>query len=674
MCGIAGFYTPEPSRDAGATLRQMNDTLAHRGPDAHGEWLDPSSGVGFAHRRLAIVDLTEEGRQPMRSASGRYIITFNGEIYNFLRIRADLQTLGHQFRGHSDTEIMLAAFEEWGLEASLRRFVGMFAFALWDSAERQLTLARDRLGKKPLYYSLTNGRLIFGSELKALRAFPGFDAKIERRALALLFRRGYIPAPHTIYEGVSKLEAACFVRFKAWRHSVVELERGCYWNAAQLQAKAAADAPSLSAGELDDQLEELLKDAVRLRMIADVPLGAFLSGGIDSSLIVALMQELSSRPVRTFTIGFNEDAYNEAQHAKAVARHLGTDHTEVYLTPDEAMAVIPRLPLMYDEPFADSSQIPTALVCAVARQHVTVALSGDGGDEGFAGYTRYVQARNVWGRLSRVPPWVLRAMSRGIEQVPTPLWDGLARLLRPIASGKLRAPAFGYRMMRLADRLGCATPQDLYLHLMSQWVAPPAIALDAQEPRTLVAGAMKTNDLDQFTDQMMLIDTLAYLPDDILVKVDRASMAVALEVRCPLLDHRVLEFAWRMPLALKLQGERGKLVLRRLLSRYVPERLFERPKTGFGVPTYRWLRGPLRDWAENLLDERRLVREGYLNPIPIRDVWQGLLAGRSESPFGEGFLWSVLMFQAWLERASQTEQPEVCDSPAPLPRLLALRP
>ena len=367
MCGIAGFYAPHAPPDATAVLRRMNDTIAHRGPDAQGQWFDAAHGVALAHRRLAIVDLTEEGRQPMRSASGRYIIIFNGEIYNFLRIRADLERLGHRFRGHSDTEVMLAAFEEWGLGPSLRRFVGMFAFALWDAVQHELTLARDRVGKKPLYYSLTNGRLVFGSEIKALRAFPAFEANIDRQALTLLLRYSYIPAPQTIYEGVTKLGTAHFVRFAARQYSVVELERQCYWNAAEVQARASANALAVSPDEATNQLDELLRDAVQLRMIADVPLGAFLSGGIDSSLIVALMQSLSSRPVRTFTIGFNEDAYNEAQYAKAVARHLGTDHTEMYLTPSETLAVIPKLPLMYDEPFADSSQIPTALVCAMAR-------------------------------------------------------------------------------------------------------------------------------------------------------------------------------------------------------------------------------------------------------------------------------------------------------------------
>jgi asparagine synthase (glutamine-hydrolysing) len=665
MCGIVGFYTPQPARDATEVLRRMNDTIAHRGPDAQGHWFDAAHGIALAHRRLAIVDLTEEGRQPMRSASGRYIIVFNGEIYNFLRIRADLEGLGHRFRGHSDTEVMLAAFEEWGLEPSLRRFVGMFAFALWDSAQDELTLVRDRLGKKPLYYSVADGRLIFGSELKALRAFPGFAANIDRQALTLLLRYSYIAGPRTIYEGVYKLEPAHFVRFAARRHSVVELERQCFWNAAEVQAAAAAATLALSPDEATDQLDALLRDAVQLRMIADVPLGAFLSGGIDSSLIVALMQALSNRPVRTFTIGFHEDAYNEARYAKAVARHLGTDHTEMYLTPKETLAVIPRLPLLYDEPFADASQIPTALVCAMARQHVTVALSGDGGDEAFGGYTRYVQARDICARMSRAPAWLLRALSRGIPQVPMPFWDRLARLAPPIAPAKLRSDGFGYRMLRLADRLGCDTPQALYRHLMSYWLAPMKLVVDGREPRTLLDDARGKEDLDRFVEQMMLLDTLTYLPDDILVKVDRASMAVALEVRAPLLDHRVLEFAWRLPLALKLKDGRGKLVLRTLLSRHVPPELFERPKAGFAVPIYRWLRGPLRDWAESLLDERRLEREGYLNPVPIRNVWESLLTGRSEWAYGGELLWSVLMFQAWLEHQQRDAEPRVCDSGAP---------
>jgi asparagine synthase (glutamine-hydrolysing) len=662
MCGIAGFYTAEPLPGATEKLQRMSNSIAHRGPDGRGEWFDAGYRVALAHRRLAIVDLTEEGRQPMRSASGRYIIAFNGEIYNFLRIRADLEKLGHKFRGHSDTEVMLAAFEAWGLEPSLQRFIGMFAFALWDSVQSELTLARDRVGKKPLYYCIANGRLIFGSEMKALRALPEFNARVDRQALTLFLRYNYIPAPRTIHEGVNKLEAAHFVRFGVRQHSVVELERHCFWNATELQAEASAATASVPSSAVTSELHELLRDAVKLRMIADVPLGAFLSGGIDSSLIVALMQELSDRPVRTFTIGFKEDKYNEAQHARSVARHLGTDHTETYLTPQETLAIIPTLPLLYDEPFSDSSQIPTALVCAMARKHVTVALSGDGGDEAFGGYSRYAQARDIWRRMSRVPPWLLRTLSQGIQRVPVRFWESLARLSRPVVWGKLRADGFAYRTQRLADRMGCATPQQLYRHLMSYWLTPTKLVIDGQEPSTVLTDAAEKNELNQFTDQMMLLDTLTYLPDDILVKVDRASMAVALELRAPLLDHRVLEFAWRLPLATKLHGARGKIALRQLLSRYVPEKLFERPKTGFAVPIYQWLRGPLRNWAEDLLDERRLRLEGYLNAIPIRNLWQSLLTGRSEWAHGGELLWSVLMFQAWLDHDRHAER-QFCDSP-----------
>jgi asparagine synthase (glutamine-hydrolysing) len=407
----------------------------------------------------------------------------------------------------------------------------------------------------------------------------------------------------------------------------------------------------------------LLRDAVQLRMIADVPLGAFLSGGIDSSLVVALMQALSTRPVRTFTIGFHEDAYNEAHHARLVAKHLGTDHTEVYLTPAETLAVIPKLPQMYDEPFADSSQIPTALVCAMARQQVTVALSGDGGDEGFGGYSRYAQAQDVYRHMSLVPAWLLHWTARGLRQVPTVFWETLAALLRPIAKGKLRPDGFDYRVLRLADRLACVGHRHLYRHLMSYWFAPEAVVVQGREPPTILGGAADIKSLDKFTEQMMLLDILTYLPDDILVKVDRASMAVALEVRAPLLDHRVLEFAWRLPLPLKLHNGRGKIALRKVLSRYVPEVLFERPKTGFGVPLYRWLRGPLRDWAEDLLDEARLEREGYFRPQAIRSVWNSVLSEQSEWAYSGELVWSVLMFQAWLTHRHPDTAPALCDKP-----------
>ncbi len=664
MCGIAGFYTLNVASHATETLRRMSDTIAHRGPDARGEWFDAAHGIGLAHRRLAIIDLTHEGQQPMRSASGRYTIVFNGEIYNFLRIRADLESLGQRFRGHSDTEVMLAAFEQWGLQPSLRRFVGMFAFALWDAANNELTLVRDRLGKKPLYYCLENGRLIFGSELKALRAFPGFRNNIDRQALALYMRYLYVPSPYTIYEGVRKLEPAHYIRFGARAHSVVEIDQQCYWSAAEVQSKAAANAAATSVEDAAQGLNELLRDAVQLRMIADVPLGAFLSGGIDSSLVVAIMQAHSSRPVRTFTIGFDEAKYNEAEHARRVARHLGTDHTEEYLRPEETLAIIPKLPRLYDEPFADSSQIPTALVCAMARKHVTVALSGDGGDEGFGGYSRYAQARGIWGRISRVPPALRRTASLSLRNVPSTVWESLARPLRPLASEKLRPGTLAYRALRLADRLRSPTPRELYKHLMSYWLEPGAIVVGGKEPRTAMDDSPDSADIDHFVEQMMLVDVLTYLPDDILVKVDRASMGVALEVRAPLLDHRVLEFAWGLPLDLKLRGGRGKILLRKLLSRYLPEELFERPKAGFAVPIAQWLRGPLRDWAEDLLSERRLERDGYFTPGPVRRTWHAMLAGESEWTYGGELLWGVLMFQTWLEHQRQNPEAAPCDSHA----------
>lgn len=676
MCGIAGFFTPRPMREPVQVLRRMSDTIAHRGPDAEGHWLEANHGVGFAHRRLAIVDLTDEGRQPMHSRAGRYTIIFNGEIYNFQRIRAQLETLGHSFRGHSDTEVMLAAFEQWGVQQSLRNFVGMFAFALWDAQQHELILARDRLGKKPIYYSLKDGTLIFGSELKALRAFPGFDASIDRAALVLYLRHLYIPTPYTVYEGTSKLEAAHFARFALRGAAITQIDHQCYWAADALQHEAAAHPSTDSVAAVTSQLESLLRDAVQLRMIADVPLGAFLSGGIDSSLIVALMQSLSTRTVRTFTIGFDEQHYNEAPYAKAVAQHLGTDHTEIYLTPKDTLAVIPKLPQIYDEPFADSSQIPTALVCQMARQHVTVALSGDGGDEGFGGYSRYVQALRVWARLSHVPMWMRRPVSWTIPRIPVQAWHALSAAMRSVTLGRCSADGFGYRMQRMADRLGSSTPQELYRHLMSYWLSPAWLVRGGREPGPSVLGDAPTQpDAARFVEQMMLLDILTYLPDDILVKVDRASMAVALEVRAPLLDHRVLEFAWHMPLSLKLHNGQGKMILRRILSRYVPEELFNRPKAGFGVPIQRWLKGPLREWVEELLDERRLRQEGNFDPAPIADVWRCLRDSSSEWDYGAERLWPILMFQAWLDNTRQTNVAATCEHgnlPSPQPLASAL--
>lgn len=650
MCGIAGFISRNPADSWHPLLRRMTDALAHRGPDASGYWVSEDHGVGLGHRRLAIVDLSELGRQPMHSSSGRYTITYNGEIYNFGRIRSTLEQAGCRFRGHSDTEVMLAAFEQWGIEASLARFIGMFAFAVWDRQEQQLVLARDRLGKKPLYYGFIGGGFAFGSELRALHEFPGWTRNIDRQALALYLRHNYIPAPWSVYEGVRKLPAAHVLRVTVGPDGPRQLSLSPYWSAEEQQAAALRAPFQGSLEEATDQLEALLKDATAIRMVADVPLGAFLSGGIDSSLVVSLMQAQASAPVRTFTIGFRETGYNEAAHAHAVARHLGTDHTELYLSPDDALGVIPRLPEIYDEPFSDSSQIPTFLVSQMARRHVTVALSGDGGDEGFCGYNRYVWWRQIWGRTAGVPHWMLGAAAKCIQGVPAQRLDRLMHWVYPLLPKSLRFSAPGDRLHKLAAVLNIRDPQDLYRHLVSHCSAPAQMVLGASEPATILNQSVQLRSDAEFIDRMMLLDTLTYLPDDILVKVDRASMAVALETRAPLLDHRVLEFAWSLPLEMKLQGREGKRVLKNLLYRHVPRELVDRPKTGFGIPLDSWLRGPLREWAESLLAPERLRREGYFAVEPIQRLWREHLSGARQWHYQ---IWDVLMFQAWLESSQQ---------------------
>ncbi len=649
MCGLAGFLDLDRGQGADAlrtTAGRMADALRHRGPDDAGVWADAEAGVALGFRRLSIIDLSAEGHQPMHSASGRYVLVFNGEVYNFEVLRRELEAAGAAptFRGHSDTEVMLAAFEAWGVEAAVRRFVGMFAFALWDRRDRRLYLVRDRLGEKPLYYGRFGGLFLFGSELKALRAHPGFRGDLDRAALALYLRHSCIPAPYSIYKGVFKLPPATILTLDAANH-VGTPTPVPYWSARQAAEDGAAD--PLTGGEADcvDRLEHLLRDAVRQEMVADVPLGAFLSGGVDSSVVVALMQAQSSRPVKTFTIGFHEDQYNEAVHAKAVAKHLGTDHTELYVTPDEAMAVIPRLPAVYDEPFADASQVPTFLVSQLAVRSVTVSLSGDGGDESFAGYTRYLRAAAVWGSARRVPRALRGTAAAALSALSPRGWDRAFAAVRPLLPRRLARYAAGDKVHKFADALRSAdAPESFYHCLMSKWTRSDRLVRSADLPGPVRAdgGARAAG----FVQRLQAYDMATYLPDDILTKVDRASMAVSLEVRAPLLDHRVVAFAARVPLGMKVRDGTGKWLLRRLLDRHVPRELVERPKMGFVVPIGAWMRGPLREWAESLLDEQRLRREGVFDPAPIRRKWAEHLSGARD---WQRELWDVLMFQAWHE-------------------------
>ncbi|KVR07528.1 asparagine synthetase B [Burkholderia ubonensis] len=650
MCGIDGFLNSAAfdEETARATLARMTASLAHRGPDAQGTWLDAQAGIALGHRRLAIVDLSVHGRQPMASACGRFVLVFNGEIYNHRALRAELERTGRApaWRGHSDTEVLLAAIAAWGVEAALRRATGMFAIALWNRESRVLTLARDRIGEKPLYYGRIGDALVFASELKALRSFPGFDGAIDRDALCLYLRQSSVPAPYTIYRGIRKLPPGTFIQFE---HARDTPRARAYWTLEHAIEAGRAEPFEGTAQEAVGLLDGILRKAVAQQMEADVPLGAFLSGGVDSSAIVALMQAQSAAPVDTFTIGFHEAGYDEAGYAKAVARHLGTRHTELYVTADHALAVVPKLPSIYDEPFSDASQIPTFLVAELTRRHVKVSLSGDGGDELFGGYTRYFLTPRLWRKLHRVPAAVRARIAAALHALRPDHADQLAAVAQSAWSGaeaRETPPRIGDRLHKLGHVMTADSRIGLYRLLMSAVHHPERIALAGQEPPTPLDTASAWPADLTFAEQAMAIDTLTYLPTDILTKVDRAAMAVSLETRMPFLDHHVVEFAWRLPAALRLPDGRSKVLLRRLLDAYVPASLIDRPKQGFCAPIDHWLRGSLRDWAQTLLHPARLREEGFFDAAAVERLWRQHQTGRMN---WQHQLWTVLMFQAWLE-------------------------
>lgn len=650
MCGLAGFLQGGINLahdDMASRARAMISLLRHRGPDDADTWADAEAGIALGHSRLAVLDLSDNGRQPMDSSSGRYVIAFNGEIYNHLSLREQLERDGMRqvpWRGHSDTETLLAGIEAWGLEGTLKKSIGMFALALWDRQERVLCLARDRLGEKPLYYGSQKGTFFFASELKAIKAHPLFEGQIDRDAIALQLRLGYIPAPCSIYKDIKKLLPGCFLKINGGSNTQLEAPVP-YWSLDEV-VKSGMDAPFAGSDEEAIQsLNNILRNSVHQQMVADVPLGAFLSGGVDSTTIVALMQSQSSRRVKTFSIGYNEAGYNEAEYAKAVAQYLGTDHTELYVSSRQALDVIPLLPALYDEPFSDASQIPTFLISEMTRRHVTVSLSGDGGDELFGGYNRYLGTERWWNKIQSIPLWARQLASLGLSSLKPAAWDRIGRVVALFPQLGGRGLNLGNKVTKLAGVLEVDDSTSLYRHFISHWPQPDKVVMNGYEPPAVATSRLPG--LGSVVEQMMALDTLSYLPDDILVKVDRAAMGVSLETRVPMLDHRIVEFAWRLPLHMKIRNGQGKWILRQVLYKYVPKELIERPKMGFGVPIDSWLRGPLRDWAESLLGESRLRQEGFFNPEPIRQKWMEHLSGKQN---WQQHLWDVLMFQAWLER------------------------
>ena len=649
MCGIVGFYSKSLSM-YNDVINKMNFAIHHRGPDSSGTWFDKSCGVAFGHQRLSIIDLTKAGNQPMISNSGRFVLTFNGEIYNHLEIRKELENKSSsvKWRGRSDTETLIEGIDFWGIENILKKIEGMFAFGLWDKKKRCLTLARDRIGEKPLYFGWqgkgVNQVFLFGSELKALKVHTEFKEEINRDAISLQLRHSCIPAPYSIYKDINKLLPGHYLQLNE-----SDLKRGLlpspkmYWSLIDSAINGNNNPIELGEKDIQNELEKRLKFSVKKQMISDVPLGAFLSGGIDSSIVTALMQSQSIKPIKTFTIGFNENDLSEAQFSKKIANHLGTEHTELYISPKQAMEVIPKLPYIYDEPFSDSSQIPTILVSQIAKKHVKVVLSGDGGDELFCGYNRYILSKKFSNLFTLMPLPFRKIISSSLKLISPLNWNKISKFL-PSA---YQHSEFGNKIYKGANALEAKTVYELYNILCSSWQNPNSIVKNSQEPLTFLSKSK--SQLGELNNQqiMMALDYLTYLPNDILVKVDRASMASSLETRVPLLDHKLIEYAWQIPQSLKLRNGSGKWILKKILNKYVPNKLTERPKMGFGIPIESWLRGPLKDWAEDLLDEKRLQEEGYFNSKLIREKWTEHLGGKKN---WHNQLWDILMFQAWKEK------------------------
>lgn len=649
MCGIVGLLSAKYQfdHDMGEIVTGMANQLLHRGPDDHGIWLDYDKGVCLAHRRLSIQDLSSAGHQPMVSSCGRYVLVFNGEIYNYKNIRSELDKSGHypRWKGHSDTEILLEAISFWGLTEALRLTVGMFAIGLWDRQENELFLARDRIGEKPLYYGYIGNDFVFSSELKALCVYPGFDGEINQEALALYLQHNYVPTPYSIYKGIFKLPPGSILKItsKDLIQYILPIPIA-YWSLKEVATNGQVNLFTGTEYEAQQELEHLLSNSIAGQVIADVPLGSFLSGGIDSSIVAALMQSHSNKPVKTFSIGFHDPKYNEANYASEVATYLGTEHTELYVSPEEAMDVIPSLPSLYDEPFADASQIPTYLLCKLAKQHVTVSLSGDGGDELFGGYNRHILGPLIWRRIHWLPRNLRLALAGILTSIPAFMWDKVFQALNMFLSKKHQLDTPQDKLHKIADLLANKSPEEIYISLVSFWKEPLSVVKTDIENFSEKTNNYSQVDVPDLEHKMMYLDSISYLPDDILVKVDRAAMGVSLETRVPFLDHRLVEFAWKIPVSMKIRQRKGKWLLRQLLEQYVPGSMIDRPKSGFGLPLNDWLRGPLSEWANELLDFPLMHNEGFFHYEPIKQAWVQHLQGKRNNA---SQLWNILMFQAW---------------------------